>query len=360
MKKTNSKKIIFFPRYNRVGASSRYRVFNFIPYFESLGYKCTVVPLFDSEYLENRYSSRVAVLFSIIKAYAARIKWLLRLKDYNLAVIEYELFPFVPPIFELLFKFFSIKYIVDFDDAIFHRYDAHPILIVRLLFRNKIKCVMNNAHSVIVGNKYLYDYAISANSKRVYRLATVVDTDKYYQCITENSKDCVTICWIGSPSTSIYLYEVLDVFRMLSLKYKIKLTLLGSNKLSFDGVNVSYIKWSEESEVEELMKCDIGIMPLANDNWVKGKCGFKLVQYMAAGLPVVASPIGANNEIVDHGVNGFLPTNKDEWVEYLSILIESKELRRKFGVDGREKIVKNYSYTIANEIYKGILLKCAV
>jgi len=172
-------KIFFLTKYSRNGASSRYRSFQYLPIIGNQGLEFEVSPLFSEEYLIKKYKNRRAPLFLTLCLLMRRLLSILRASNYSVVVIEYELIPFFPAIFEWLLRFRGCKLIVDYDDAIFHRYDVHKFFIVRLLFNNKIRSVMRSANIVVVGNKYLANYARSAGSKRLELIPTVVDLSKY-------------------------------------------------------------------------------------------------------------------------------------------------------------------------------------
>ncbi|MCT7486381.1 glycosyltransferase family 4 protein [Aliarcobacter cryaerophilus] len=254
-------------------------------------------------------------------------------------------------------NFIGIKYIVDYDDAIFHQYDNSNNKIIKLFLSNKIAKVMKYSSLVVAGT-----YAIKAGAKATV-VPTVIDLDKYDKVIV-NQKDNkeVVIGWIGSPSTSKYLSFLEDVFLELSKKYNIKVHIIGASVSPFKIYKPNLIKWSEETEIEEIKKFDIGIMPLLDSPWERGKCGFKLIQYMGCSLPVVGSPVGVNSEIIDHDNNGFLATTIEEWKDGLEVLIGDKDLRKEYGKEGRDKVEKYYSRNAVKnnllELYKKGIMKC--
>lgn len=256
----------------------------------------------------------------------------------------------------------GIKYIVDYDDAIFHQYDNSNNKIIKLFLSNKIAKVMKYSRLVVAGNRYLSSYATKAGAKATV-VPTVIDLEKYDKVVAskKDNKE-VVIGWIGSPSTSKYLTFLEDVFIELSQKYSIKVHIIGSTVSPFKNFNAKLIKWSEDSEIEEMKKFDIGIMPLFDSPWERGKCGFKLIQYMGCSLPVVGSPVGVNSEIVDDGKNGFLVTSEEEWKNSLELLIQEQQLRGQFGKEGRNKVAQNYSKNAVQnkllKLYMEAIYKC--
>jgi glycosyltransferase involved in cell wall biosynthesis len=197
---------------------------------------------------------------------------------------------------------------------------------------------------VIVPNVFLKEYASRFN-KCVYIIPTPIDTGRFK--ITERSSDKLTIGWIGSFTTAPYLKTVFNVMRRLSEKYDFILKIFGAGEIiNIPGVRVENYDWNLEKEVEYFQSIDIGIYPLTDTLWARGKAGFKAIQYMAVGIPVVASSIGMNKEIIQDGVSGFLVSSDQEWFDRISRLIEDSALRKKMGFAGREAVEEKYSVKI--------------
>jgi glycosyltransferase involved in cell wall biosynthesis len=335
-------KILFLLKYDKLGASSRVRAYQFFPFFEREGYKTQFEPLFSNKYLQiyNNFGKKDILL--VVKSYWRRIIKLLKTKEFDLVWIEKEIFPFFPSCFETFLKYTGTKYIVDYDDAIFHNYDLNPNIIVKMLLRNKINRVMKNASAVIVGSDYIYAKAMRAGAKKIFFIPSSVDLQKYTYQKRFNEKNFI-IGWIGSRSTGQYLNLIYEPLSYLSKHYDITLRLMGYRTDIFRFMPTEIFEWKEENENWFLNSIDVGIMPLNNGPWERGKCGYKLIQYMACGRPVIASPVGENVKIVRHGENGFLASLGDEWIEYLIKLINSVELRKKLGENGRKVVEQNYS-----------------
>jgi glycosyltransferase involved in cell wall biosynthesis len=230
---------------------------------------------------------------------------------------------------------------VDYDDAIFHRYDQHHFKLIRWILGQKIDHIMQYAALVLVGNEYLLERAKKAGAKRVEVLPTVIDLEKYPTNFFNNN-DIFTIGWIGSPVTSCYLKLIMPALEEICKKNTARLVLIGAKQEELSNISAEYISWSEETEIKEIQKFDVGIMPLSDSAWEQGKCGFKLIQYMACGLPVVGSAVGVNKKIIQNGVNGYLATTIDEWKEALKTLKNDKDLCYQMGKAGRDLVEKEY------------------
>jgi glycosyltransferase involved in cell wall biosynthesis len=158
--------------------------------------------------------------------------------------------------------------------------------------------------------------------------------------------------WIGSMSTAVYLSELRPALVELKKKYNFVFRVVGA-RLDWTDVPVENIEWTESEEVASVQSFDIGVMPLVDSYWERGKCGFKLVQYMACGKPVVADPVGVNVEIVEDGVNGLLTSSSRTWYEALQSLLEDVSLRQEMGQKGRERFQTHYSL----EIWQGTIFE---
>lgn len=353
-------KVLFLTKYDRLGASSRYRSLQYFPVLERAGIECTSAPLFNDKYLQRCYALGRGALTDYLMAFGRRVMSLLHVRQYDLVVIEYELFPFIPAFFERFLKRFNIRYLVDYDDAVFHRYDLHRNSLVRRLLGDKIGEVMRNAQGVVVGNAYLDAYARQAGATMTSLLPTVVDLQKYAVKRDIPRGSTITIGWIGSPSTTPYLLDVIRMIAAFEPNDRMKIAAMGAAPFELPGLEIEFRQWDEAKEVQFLLSCDIGIMPLPDTPWARGKCGFKLIQYMACGLPVVASPVGVNCEIVDHGKNGFLASTPDEWWYSLNILGKDPELRERLGAAGRQLVEDRYSLQAVAGRYIDIIREAAL
>jgi glycosyltransferase involved in cell wall biosynthesis len=232
----------------------------------------------------------------------------------------------------------------------------HKTRLVRSLLGRKIERVMHHATLVIVGNEYLADRAKQAGASRVEYLPSVVDVNRY-ELKQPKNVSTFRVGWIGSPLTAKYLSLVGDVVKELAHESNIQMVLLGIGpNMSFQGVPTEVLSWNEEIELVLSQKMDVGIMPLIDEPFERGKCGYKLIQYMAGGIPVVASPIGVNRHIVEHQVNGYLAASKEDWLFALRSLRDSLEKRAVMGWAAHQKAEKLYNLQVTAPILHHLLM----
>jgi glycosyltransferase involved in cell wall biosynthesis len=336
-------KVLLLSRYGQLGASSRLRSYQYLAYLESQGFRITVAPFFKDEYLERFYAGHGKSLRYAFAGYGRRIVSLMGLRAYGLIWIEAEALPWLPAWIETAMARAGIPYVVDYDDAIFHRYDRHASPVIRKILGDKIDRVMRHSKAVIAGSEYLAERATKAGAARVALIPTSIDLNRYPQNPTEPN-DIFTIGWIGSPTTAQYLRNLNAVLSAIARNHPVRIKVVGAEAahLRLPDVDIEYRDWSEQTEVDEIRRFDIGIMPLSDTPWERGKCGYKLIQYMGCHKSVVASPVGANLRIVEHGVNGFLASTESEWKAALLELLHNPDLRIRLGQAGRATVKREY------------------
>lgn len=334
--------ILSLTRYGSMGASSRLRTLQYIPYLQQQGFKVTTLPLFPNSYVRRLYAGK-SLWIPAGFGYARRALSGALNRRPSLVWIEKELLPWLPFWIERLFLPNQAPYIVDYDDAVFHYYDQHPAKAVRRLLGGKIDALMRGAALVICGNEYLAARARQAGAQRVEVLPTAVDLARYSPT-SSRSVGPVVIGWIGTPKTIGWLEAFQSVLVQMARRRNVRLVVIGSSvkTLTASGVVIEEWPWSENTEAGDIGKLDIGIMPLQDTPFARGKCGYKLIQYMACGKPVVASPIGANVEIVRNGVNGFLAATDTQWLQALDDLCRNEKIRDSMGRAGRRIVETNY------------------
>lgn len=352
--------ILLLSRYSKKGASSRLRTMQYLPELKDTHINVEVFPFFDDSHLNQQYQNGKTSFFKILKYLYLRIKVILTYSKVDLIWIEYETLPWFPWFIEKIFLPKKIPIITDFDDAIFHRYDSHRFRLVRMFLGSKIKKIMKKSKTVIVGNSYLAEYAKQSGSHQIEIIPTVVDLDNYNVNSFNYKKKDFIIGWIGTPTTFYnYFINKLQLLKNLSFHEGFKIAVMSAinDKLRNSHQSIDFFEWSEQDELSFLNSIDIGIMPLIDSPWSKGKCGYKLIQYMACGIPVIASPIGMNTKIIDHGINGFLADTDEEWAKAIKILKKDKHLRKRMGMAGRKKIENEFSLKLWAPKIKNIIKK---
>jgi glycosyltransferase involved in cell wall biosynthesis len=350
-------KIIYYTRYEELGASSRYRSIQYFPLLEQEGHTVVHRPLLSNKYLIQK-SNGATSFIGILIAYSKRLLSIMfEIWRFDVAVIEKELFPYLPAFSEFPIRYFRTKIVYDFDDAVWHNYDPSSDRSNLLNLERKIPKLLNLSDAVIVGSRYIEDYCRQSAVDRVTRIPTVVSGKVYGPSSSKVDKDC-DIVWIGSGSTSFHILSLKNVLVRLYSEMKITVRLIGFSESLKDELPefVECLPWTSETEIELMASARIGIMPLEDNPFARGKCGFKLIQYMGLALPVVASPVGENCFIIQHGVNGFLAASEEDWYLALKQLLESNELRSAMGSASFETFSTEYTLERAFETYEGVLL----
>lgn len=340
-------KVLLLTRYDRLGASSRMRTLQFLPWLKSSGMVVTVSPLFPNAYVQGLQLGKRNP-WKMLGAYWRRLQTLLSSSDHDLLWIEKECLPWLPSLAEKILLPARIPYVLDYDDAVFHYYDEHRSVVVKYLLGNKHPALMRNASLVVAGNPYLANFARAARAPWVEVVPTAVDLTRYVTIEAQGStvpKSPPCVGWIGQRATADFLRPLTPLFERLTASGLGRFAAIGIDTQAL-GLPMSSIPWSESSEVTSIQGFDVGIMPLMDGPFERGKCGYKLIQYMACGLPVVASPVGVNAEIVEHGVNGFLANTPQEWEYALTTLLTDPALRQRMGQAGRRKIEEQYSLQV--------------
>jgi glycosyltransferase involved in cell wall biosynthesis len=335
-------RVLILTRYGTIGASSRLRFLQYTQFFnKNISY--TNSSFFSNDSLSAKYKLGRYKIADIISSYLTRIKILLRRNDFDLIWIEKEALPWCPLWFESLFLS-GVPYVLDYDDAVFHNYDLSTSFIVRFFLGLKLDGLMTRSTLVICGNDYLVRRAVCSGAPWVERLPTVIDLIRYpgtspsiYSGCKNLNDNVPRIVWIGSPSTAKYLELIRGSLLKLATHTDFVLRVIGV-EFNLEGVQVESIPWDEATEVALIADCTVGIMPLNHSPWELGKCGYKLIQYMACGLPVIGSDIGVNAEIVKDGINGFLVKNNEDWERLLALILDNPDIQHRMGLAGRHMV----------------------
>jgi glycosyltransferase involved in cell wall biosynthesis len=342
------KKILFLLPYPlRKAPSQRFRVeaYFYLLKQHNIGYAAQ--EFLDEAAWQILYEKGSALkkILAVCKGFLKRLKIVLSgASGYSHVFIHREAAPLGPPVIEwLLAKVLRKKIIYDFDDAIWipNTSKENGFAAWFKAFW-KVKYICRWSYKVAAGNQFLCDYARHYNNS-VVLLPTCVDIINRYNKLKDHQTGQITIGWTGSHSTMHYLDEILPLLKKIVDEFGVKVMIISNKEPQFQLPNLRFKKWSEASEIEDLLEFSIGIMPLKKDAWSEGKCGFKLIQYSALGIPAVSSPVGVNKNVVEQGVTGFLGETEDEWYRALQKLIKDVSLREEMGIRGKEKIATQFS-----------------
>lgn len=333
------------------GAGCRFRVSQYVPHLEANGFEVTIRPFYTREFFRLVYKRGhfLKKSASFIALLARRIGVLRELSNFDVVLLYREAVPAGPPWIEQWIARRGLPIVFDFDDAIFlsNVSEANRRLAFLKDTSRPAKIIGFSSH-VTVGNSFLADY-VRQFTPAVTVLPTAVDTTRF---VPRPDRDPVpasgpVVGWIGSPTTYHYLEQLGGVLKDAASRHAFTLKVSGAGKpVHFDGVQVQDVTWSLDREVELFNTCDIGVYPLEDTDWARGKCGFKAIQFMACGVPVVAEGVGVNREIIRDGENGFLATTPAEWREKLDRLLTDPDLRARFARAGRQTIEERYSLRV--------------
>ncbi|MFN2405192.1 MAG: glycosyltransferase family 4 protein [Pyrinomonadaceae bacterium] len=339
----------------------RYRLEQWDPLLRERGVEITYAPFEDNElhsivYKPGRMGKKLQL---VTRNLARRLSTISKAKNYDLLYVFREAALLGPPVFERLIAQQRTPFVFDFDDAIFVSYRSPSNgYLSYLKFASKTKTICRLASHVMVGNPYLAEYAREVNDN-VTVVPTTIDTQKYQVRPPKTDDGPLTIGWTGSFSTVQHLDTLRGALKKLVETENFRLRVIGTPTYELSPLDVEAMPWRAATELEDLSTIDIGVMPLPDDNWSKGKCGLKALQFMALGIPTICSPVGVNTDIIQDNENGFLAGTEAEWVDKLSRLLRSDELRRRLGDAGRATVEQKYSAAIqaprVHEIFKSVL-----
>lgn len=339
-------RILFLTRYPIEGASSRYRVFQYLPHLEKLGVKADVQSFMDaSMYRLSLAPGRTgAKIAATLKATLSRL-WVLRhWRRYEALYLQRELLPFGGPVVERWLKRRGVVLLFDYDDALFIKKPSrYNRLATALRSGDKTRALFRLVDCVVAGNNWLRDAAAVAGAQRAVTLEVAEDTRRIPMHAPHTNEKPVTIGWLGSPSTVKYLRGIEPVLQEIARSYPlVRWEIMGGNDFQMDGVDWQISDWSLQGELEALARFDIGIMPLPPEDWARGKSGGKARTYMAAGVVPIVSAIGYNLELIRHGENGFLCETPEDWNRALGRAIEDADMRQRVAVAARAEVEKRF------------------
>jgi glycosyltransferase involved in cell wall biosynthesis len=365
-------RVLFLTNGFHMGPSPRFRVHQYLPYLRENGMECEVCPPLRPEQMQRWQvkQGKGSQLMLILCQVANRLRDIKRARRFDVVFVQRGL---------TLFDFKGLDgplfaqhrpVVFDFDDSVhlrpMHRFRYR--LLRGLQDAGQVRRIITKSRSVIAGNAYLAEFARRHNAN-VSIIPTSVDTDTHRPKSATVDAGCQpadggVVVWTGSVSTNPYANQLAPILRRVVKRVPLRLLVISStpNRIErggFDGVPLEFRPWQLETEVTDLQGGDIGVMPLLDDEWTRGKCGLKALLCMACGLPVVVSPVGVNTEIVTDDVNGFLAGSEDEWVDKLCRLASDGDLRRRLGKAARETVEERYSVRVNAPKFLGVLEHCA-
>jgi glycosyltransferase involved in cell wall biosynthesis len=344
--KRETKVLFLFPYPHGTAASQRFRFEQYLGFLAAEGISYRLVSFLDADTWKILYKPGhgQAKLAGILRGFGRRLKLLARVPAYDFVFVHREAAPLGPPVLEwIIAKVLRKKIIFDFDDAIWlANTSAHNRVAARLKWHHKTASICRWSHRVSAGNRYLADYAGQFNA-HVTVNPTTIDTVGLHNQLKHQATPEVVIGWTGTHSTIGYLAPLVPVLRELEKEYTFTFLVISDQPPDFTLKSLCYLPWNKTTERQDLLRMNIGIMPLTDDPWAKGKCGFKALQYMALGIPAVASPVGVNCDIIRNGVDGYLCSTNAEWKHALAQLLGDDALRTRLGRAARQRIEESYS-----------------
>ncbi len=328
-------------------ASQRFRFEQYYPYLKQEGIEYDFQPFLDEKAWDFLYKEGLFFKkgIALIKGFLRRIFLLTKLRKYDFIFIHREASPYGPPFFEFLIsKVFKKRVIFDFDDAIWLRNFSHSNRFFAPLKSSfKTSKIIGWSYKISCGNEFLKSYALNNNKNTVIN-PTTIDTDHWHNKIKVFNDDVLTIGWTGTHSTIRYMEMILPVLERLEREGVLyRFLVISDTDPGYTLKNFEFIKWSKKTEIDDLLKIDLGIMPLLDDEWSRGKCGFKALQYMSLGIPSAVSPVGVNTQIVQHKQNGFICTTEEDWYSCIIQLAKNKKELTNLGNKARKTIEDQYS-----------------
>ena len=361
--RNNSNKtiLVICPFPQDVAAGQRLKYEQYFDHWRSNGYDITVTPFMNKSmwkvvYLKGRYLPKI---IGTITGYLYRYRDLFTISRYDIVYVHMWVTPLGSTLSERIVKFLSKKLIYDIEDNTITTVSSSVNRVIAPLKNsNKNKFLMKTADYVITSSPALNSYCIDVNNnKKCKYISSSVNIDRFLPVNTYSNNKKVTIGWTGTFSSKEYLDLLRSALITLKDRCDFKLIVIGNFEYKFPEMDVEVIKWSSKNEVKDMQKIDIGIYPLSDDPWVHGKSGLKAIQYMAFGLPVVATNIGTTPKIIENMRNGLLVNSDREWVSALEKLVKNPELRKTLGQEARKTIIDKYSINAIKIDYFSIISK---
>lgn len=337
----------FLCPYPRGGApSQRFRYEQYLPYLTQRGVTYTIYPFLDERTHRILYQPgrTVAKAVGLLRGFLRRVVHLIRASWATYVFVHREATPVGPPWVEWwLARVARRKLIYDFDDAIWLMDSSRVNRTVTFIkWPRKVAVMCRWSYVVSAGNAYLANFA-RQHAPRVVVNPTTIDTEHHHHRVQDQETTRPVIGWTGSHSTLKYLDPLMPVLQQLEQDHDLQFLVIADRPPPVPLATFTFVPWQQETEVDDLLRMHIGLMPLPDDSWARGKCGFKALQYLALGIPALVSPVGVNTRIVTHQVEGYHCTTEEDWYQYLADLLLDAEKRVAMGRAGRKKVVEHYS-----------------
>lgn len=349
------KVLIIANHYKNRSPGQRFRFEQYLNFLRENGFEChleNIITPKDDKYF-YKPGNYLRKGWTIGKAILTRIQNIIQIEDYNLVLLFREALPIGSTFIEKTLNQKGVKMIFDFDDAIWLQNVSNANRTFAFLKdAEKTSQLISYCNMVFAGNQYLANYARQFN-QNVKIVPTTIDTQEYQRREIEGKKGEICIGWSGSITTIQHFEHALPALKKIKqlFKDKVYFKVIGDGNYENEDIDLKGLPWQKDTELEDLSEIDIGIMPLPDDEWAKGKCGLKGLQYMALEIATIMSPVGVNTEIIQHGLNGYLASTTEEWVHCLSQLVENADLRNKMGQAGRQTVVEKYSVEANKHLY---------
>lgn len=349
--------LVICPHPEGVAPGQRLKYEQYFSYFREHGYEVVVSPFMTRPFwnIVYRDGHLLEKVGWTLWGYLVRVFDLFRLPFYDGVYIFLWVVPFGPPVFEWAYSLANPNFVYDIDDMVFLKPRSRANAFVSVFkSRSRVTTLMKRARHVITCTPVLDEFARRYNPNTT-DISSTIDTTAYVPAGRYANDGPLTLGWSGSHSTVKYLGLIKDVLLELNRAAPFKLLVIGGPGFTIEGLDVESIPWSAATEVTDLRRIDIGLYPLPDEEWVLGKSGLKALQYMALGIPTVATAVGANFRVIEDGVSGFLVKTEAEWKERLSLLIGDPELRRRVGDEARGRVVRDYSIRSNRDTYLSVL-----
>ena len=359
--KQKRKILVICPFPQGVAAAQRLKYEQYFDHWRDNGYEVVVSSFMDMTmwkvvYTKGNYTQKI---LGTLKGYVRRLLNIFFLTRVDVVYVHMWVTPFGTSFFERIFRMLARRLIFDIEDNVLMEKanEINPLAKI-LKGHGKTTYMIKAADHVITSSPFLNDYCLEINKKKACTyISSSVDTNRFVPVNSYSNSEIITIGWTGTFSSKVYLDLLRNVFLELKKRCDFRLRIIGNFQYDLPGFNLEVIQWTKANEVRDLQGIDIGVYPLPQDDWVLGKSGLKAIQYMAFGLPAVATSVGTTPKIINHKENGWLVKTENEWVDALETLIKNPELRRKIGEAARKTVLENYSTDVIKSTYLLILNK---